>query len=103
MASSRKPHVLPKLKAMKEQRIPNLVLLSGVPFEGVEFGKVSLHKCVDYNVRDPKKFPEIQYNIFTTVIQRLDGTDKAVMQDWARPLKKSDILSLIRCPHFGQA
>jgi hypothetical protein len=64
---------------MKEQPILDPVLPYGVPFEGSTFRKVSLLKCVNYNIRDPYQFLELQSDKYTKVVQREDGTDRVVM------------------------
>jgi hypothetical protein len=58
-----------RLRPQRNEPIPDPVLPYDVPFEGHTFKKVSLLKCVDYNIQDPHQFPEIQVEKYTEVIQ----------------------------------
>ena len=67
------------------------------------FGKVPLLKYVDYNIMDPNLFLELQFDKYTKVIQKEDGTKKLVTQEWVKPLWKSGILTLLKFPHFSRS
>lgn len=81
--------------------IPLLLVFEDVLEEGVLFGQIPNLKYQDYNLLDPEKFPQFQFDRY--MCRNIDPVTKFEVlapQKWIEKVAPSGLLNLLRILHF---
>ena len=69
--------------------------------EGTLLGEIPNLKYQDYNLLEPKKFPQLQTNRYMCRwIAPVKNVETLALQEWIENLTLSRLLNLLRIPHF---